>query len=257
MTQAPEKFTCQKLSQPDSPDTTCLFYNKPGTSTNLLRNASTGDLDTKVMQCAIDLEDQYLLAKLSRGNVVGTDMKYHPKCLIAFYNRNRAQASTSQKGTTPDTAGTTAFAELISYMQEVLGSDDAPPVFQFSELSKLYSSRLHQLDEDAPSNIHSSRFKNRILGYIPELEAHSEGRDILLVPSGTAGKSIRKMCQLNGESETIIMSRVADSIRCDMFTNECPSFDGTFTGDCQQRSVPSSLHAYSSYHDILWYQHHE
>jgi hypothetical protein len=26
-----------------------------------------------------------------------------------------------------------------------------------------------------------------------------------------------------------------------MFTNECPPFDGTFAGDCQQRSIPSSL----------------
>jgi len=44
-----------------------------------------------------------------------------------------------------------------------------------------------------------------------------------------------------GETETVIMSHVADIIRCDMFNNECPSFDGPFPSDCQQRSVPSSL----------------
>lgn len=37
------------------------------------------------------------------------------------------------------------------------------------------------------------------------------------------------------------MSRVADIVRRDMFTNDCPPFNGTFTDDCQQRSVPSSL----------------
>ena len=37
------------------------------------------------------------------------------------------------------------------------------------------------------------------------------------------------------------MSRVADIIRRDMFSNACPSFNGTFTEDCQLKSVPPSL----------------
>ena len=110
-------------------------------------------------------------------------------------------------------------------------------MFQLSERTKLYTSRLHQLDKDAASSIHATQFKNRILGYFAELEAHSEGCDILLVPSMTAGKSIRQTCQLNGETETIIMSHVAGIIRREMFTNECPPLYGTFAGDCQQRSI--------------------
>ena len=71
--------------------------------------------------------------------------------------------------------------------------------------------------------------------------AYHEGRDVLLVTSGIAGQSIRKTCQLDGESETVLMSRVADLIRWDIFSHEYPLFDGSFTVDCQQRSVPQSL----------------
>lgn len=90
----------------------CLFCNKPGMS-KPLRNASTRDLDTKVKQCAINLKDQHLLAKLSRGVFVAIEMKYHPQCLVALYNRD--QSSKSQKSTPPDTASNTTFVELLSY----------------------------------------------------------------------------------------------------------------------------------------------
>jgi len=239
-----ERFTRQKQPQSNNTDITsiCLFCDKIGSAKNPLRNASTGDLDTKVKQCAINLQDQHLLAKLSRGDVVAIDMKYHPQCLVGLYNRNRSLSNTSHTDTSHDRAKNTAFAELLSYMQAVLDSDETTPVFELSELIKLYKARAFQLDND-DSHIHATRFKDRILSYFPQLEAHNEGRghSVLLVLSGTAGTSIRNTCQLDGESETVIMSHVADFIRRDIFGNKCPSFDGSFADDCQHRSVPPSL----------------
>ena len=112
------------------------------------------------------------------------------------------------------------FAELLSYMQEVMDSIEATPVFQLSALIYLCTSMAYQLAEHRKERVHATRFKNRMLGYFPELEAYSEGRDILLVPRGAAGVSIRKTCQLNVDTDTVIMSRVADIIRRDMFINE-------------------------------------
>lgn len=111
MPQMPGKFTRQKITHSDHPDTACLFCNKPGTATNPLRNASTENLDTKVRQCTSNLQDQKLIAKLSGGgDVVAIEMKYHPQCLVALYNRDRAyQSSTSQESTTSDAARNTAL----------------------------------------------------------------------------------------------------------------------------------------------------
>jgi len=83
-------------------------------------------------------------------------MKYHPQCFVVLYNRDRAQSDKSQKSTTLDTASNTAFADLLSYMQEVLDSNKATPEFQLAELTKLYTSRLNQLENSAPTCIHAT-----------------------------------------------------------------------------------------------------
>ena len=116
----PEKFTRQNISQ--FYDTTGLFCNKPETSSKPLCNSSTDDLDTRVKQCVINLQDQPLLVRLSRADAVSINMKYHPQCLVALYNRDRAQLGTSQKNTPSGSAGNTAFAELLSYMQDIMDS---------------------------------------------------------------------------------------------------------------------------------------
>ena len=120
----PEKFTRRKMPHDKDLNDTCIFCNQPATPSNSLRNASTGDLDTKVRQCAINLQDQPLLAKLSRDDIVAIKMKYHAQCLVSLYNRDRALSCSSQNNNTSDTARNTAFAELVSYRQGVLDSDD-------------------------------------------------------------------------------------------------------------------------------------
>ena len=47
------------------------------------------------------------------------------------------------------------------------------------------------------SVVHSTRFKNNILSYFPVLEAHCEGRDVLLVANENVGKSLTKACKLD------------------------------------------------------------
>ena len=46
-------------------------------------------LDMRVRKIALDLADTELLAKLSEGDMVATEAKYHSKCLVKLYNRYR------------------------------------------------------------------------------------------------------------------------------------------------------------------------
>ena len=59
---------------------------------------------------------------------------------------------------------------MLSFMQEILENDDTAPVFQLSELIKLYTNRLNELDKEEASTVHATRLKNRIFGYFPALE---------------------------------------------------------------------------------------
>uniref|UniRef100_UPI00358DF98B uncharacterized protein isoform X2 n=1 Tax=Myxine glutinosa TaxID=7769 RepID=UPI00358DF98B len=125
-------------------------------------------------------------------------------------------------------------------MQTALEDDNIAPVFKLSVLKKLYTDRVNQLGEGS-SVVHSTRFKNKVLSYFPELEAHNEGRDVLLVANANIGKSLRSSCQLDGDSEAVFISRAANIVRRDMLRMKCLPFSGSFKEDCQENSVPHSL----------------
>jgi hypothetical protein len=50
----------------------------------------TMQLNDRLNQCAQNLQDEKMLAKLSVGDAVAQELKYHAGCLIALYNRERS-----------------------------------------------------------------------------------------------------------------------------------------------------------------------
>ena len=65
----------------------CFFCE--GTS-EPLRSASTYQLDSRVRKSALALQDGKLLAKLSAGDMMAQDAKYHPLCLASLYKRAKS-----------------------------------------------------------------------------------------------------------------------------------------------------------------------
>ena len=63
----------------DLKEATC---DEPAGSADL-HNASTYDIDKKVRQCVLELEDTALLAKLAPGDMIALEAKYHGRCLAA------------------------------------------------------------------------------------------------------------------------------------------------------------------------------
>ena len=61
------------------------------------------------------------MAKLSAG-VVAIEMKYHLKCLISLYNRVKVMENRESLKGRHDMIHSIAFAELIVYVEEELGS---------------------------------------------------------------------------------------------------------------------------------------
>ena len=47
------------------------------------------EMDKKVREAAAELPDERLIAKLSEGDLVATESKYHKTCLAEFYNKVR------------------------------------------------------------------------------------------------------------------------------------------------------------------------
>ena len=57
----------------------------------------TMELDKRLNECARNLNDGTLIARLSGGDVVAQEVKYHRSCLTALYNRERAHILTIEE----------------------------------------------------------------------------------------------------------------------------------------------------------------
>lgn len=67
----------------------CFFCDE-NTTSDTLHDASTFDLDSRARQCALKLQDERIIAKLSQSDMIATKAKYPLHYLVAFYNRAKA-----------------------------------------------------------------------------------------------------------------------------------------------------------------------
>ena len=92
-------------------------------------------LNQRLVDCAtaLDLQDKQLFAKLSSGDVIAQEMKYHPSCLAAAYNRERSkkrQTEIESSCTQEETImKETALAELVTYIFETQRNSEESVVF--------------------------------------------------------------------------------------------------------------------------------
>ena len=88
----------------------------------MLVNASTFSSDSNVREWAQILCDDKLLAKLSRGNVIALETKYHKRCLTNLYSRVRSQKRKELKedreAGTEKIIESLVFAELVSFVKK-------------------------------------------------------------------------------------------------------------------------------------------
>lgn len=220
----------------------CFFCEEPEINGSTLHEVRTKKLDARVTQGAIYLLDQRLLAKLSEGDMIAIEAKYHDKCLASFYKRIDTESQKRRDAVCHDeNTGykQKAFVELLNHIQAILDKEETTPVFQLSNIKKLYCERIEQLGGDA-SNIHATRLKNKILDHFPQLEAHTEGREVLLICNEEIGRALKLTCEHDEESEALLLSKAANIIRKDLKKKESTNFKGSFEPGCQTK-IPDSL----------------
>ena len=171
--------------------------------------------------------------------MVTLDAEYHNKCLVSLYNKVRCTKSSTEPDEDEVNHGI-AFAELISYIEEVHGDNLIAPIFYLSDLVNLYSKRLEQLGCNVTGRVHSTRLKNRILSYFPEMEAHSQGNKVILAFKDDVGSALRNKSDIDADSDAIHLARAAKIVRREMFKVKM-GFNGPFDARCQEESVPVSL----------------
>lgn len=207
-----------------------------------LHKAATHDLDYRVRSTAEQIGDSKLLTKLATGDMVAIDAVYHLKCLNSFYNLSRSRKRKSAGHCkTKSNKNSLAFAEVVSYIEEEItqSAHDQKIVFKLSDLKQLYNEHLENFGEDSSVPIHSSRFTQRLLHYLPYLEAHNSKCGTLLSLKKDIGNTLLDACNIDSDNEAILLMRVAKLIRKEMFQHEY-IFNGSLT-DEQYDNMPDLL----------------
>ena len=99
----------------------CFFCDLAG---NDLREVMTFTVDERVRLCATLTKDTLMLGKLTKGDMIAMEAKYHPACLLAFY-RKAALVHTDRNVEISDAvtplvnAESLALAEVIAYMKDM------------------------------------------------------------------------------------------------------------------------------------------
>ncbi|CAE1315730.1 unnamed protein product [Acanthosepion pharaonis] len=203
----------------DIPKVECFFCED-----DVILNQQEGmteRLNEHLNQCARTLNDGKLLAKLSGGDVVALEVKYHLRCLQKLYDAERAYLNSLEKAESSDPGKDlypVAFSELVIYIMDskVTNTESSPVVFLLADLTSLHKLRLEQLGVDSP-NVHSTRLKEQLLARIPELEAHKKGHDVLLAFKADIGPVIHEASQY---SNALHLSKAADILRKTKFQHK-------------------------------------
>ena len=139
------------------------------------------ELNDRLNRCAMTLNDEKLLSKLSAGDTVALELKYHPACLAVLYSKQRSHLNRHRNEESTELAITkeacpTAFSEIVTYIIETNNNSSEAVIFRLAGLISLYKERLQQLGVPSP-DVNAARLKEQLLSHVPQLEAHRPGRD--------------------------------------------------------------------------------
>ena len=190
-----------------------------------------------------EMEDTELLAKLAPGDMIALEARYHLRCLAHVYNRARAADIEDDVETNcDDNFHGIAFAQLVSFMEEVRREESIAPVFRLTDLANSYKTRLEQLGVVVEGRIHTSRLKSRLMSVFPNLSAHSQvnsqGKNVLLTFEGSVGSALRKACDY--DNDAMHLARAARVVRKEIFQMK-NDFDGSWNQESEHNAVPPSL----------------
>ena len=231
------EFLVYKHAQPYNIIISLLFCNEPVGTTDV-HEASTHQLDLKVRRCALQLEDRELLAKLSAGDMIALEAKYHRNCLTTSYSKARQTTEKQEKEENYSHLHGIAFAEHVAHMEDMQDEENVC-MFKLTDMVSLYKNRLQQLGVTVDNRIQSTRLKIKLLSALPDLTAHVQGREILLTFKEDIRLALIKAC--DGDSDAVHLMQAAQVIRKELFNMKIKQFDGSFSRECEQDSVPSSL----------------
>ena len=117
------------------------------------------EFDRRIRATATTLRDEKLLAKLSQGDMVVIEARYHKACLTKLCNCLRdTKSNESPEDKEYSLIYRIALSEVINYIRFSKKQPDASLVFKLIDLKKLLISNMKRYGI-SPDDIHSTRLE--------------------------------------------------------------------------------------------------
>lgn len=217
----------------------CFFC---GENDGVLHKASTMRLNQNVRECAHDLRDRNLLAKLSAGDMVAIDAVYHNICLAKIYKRAEKSRETN------NTENKNDF--MLWLLQKLFLTSKAFEMtrkqHQFLACHKCANSTQNVWKNSESKNLKFILLafgKNSMQPFQTSC-LHCKGENTYSCLTKTQAMSLKKKAYTQ-DSEVLHIAQAAQLIRRELFKVQ-NSFNGTFGNGCQDNSVPFLLKAFVS-----------
>ena len=216
----------------------CIFCDK--ITSEQLHEIMTLNVDKSIQSMAIEMSDHELLVKISGGDLIALEAKYHLSCLTIYRNRYRTFSTQNAARQASKQARGRAFSEVVVHIDDALSQGIY--FFKLGELCTAYEQRIKYFISDATMN--KTRFKCELLDYYKQygIQEQTDGRHVVLIfPKGmktiVQNACFTSHCTLEASQ----LASVAKLLRSEISDMDNFTFDGNFPYDCQKDSVPYSL----------------
>ena len=215
----------------------CLFCQK---AHGHLHEFTTFGADTNLRMMARELNDTELMARISIGDVVAIEAKYHLQCLTFYRNRHRSflrQKESSEAVHEENQMKAKALVEVVNYIEHCV--EEGIYQIKFSVLFDLFRNRLKALGVD--KEVNRGRFREKVMEYFPYAEELSDGKNMILVFQQRIQEMLKETRTQDFEEETMILAKAAKIIRKEITNCTKFTFAGSFPSNCQEKSIPVHL----------------
>ena len=236
-------FTAKNFGQ------TCFFCDNDD---NELISCRTSNLSKHVREWSEYLMDARLIAKLSEGDMMATEAKYHKKCLTNLYNHFKSKKNSvkGEKGQIHEIESK-ALEDVVKYVKDTIKNsqlDGSTPVFQQKVLADLYKDRIvcygrliDSFDEEGfAKTVHSTHLREKIMDQVPGLSiAKKSGLTVAITMDDEVGRALFEACDNSEKDDENILLKAAQIVRKGLKNDEV--FDGNVSEERQLQSVPAAL----------------
>ena len=223
----------------------CIFCEK-GCEAGDLRQVLTFEANNNIKRMATELKDSVLVSRITGGDLIAIEAKYHLNCLVNLRNRYRSQLRKQNRE--PEDLNekvneSRVFVEVTSYIEKAVNHGTL--LFKLSELHTLYLERLK--DFGIVKTVNKTRLKDQLLKHFTEAQEQQDGRNtILIFKNGMANMLREALKKRDFSDDAFVLAKAAKIIRDDIFNQQPFHFEGSFHPKCQEDSIPSSLKSFIS-----------